>query len=286
MNEYFDIPTRQVETGYTKIDGHRIRTLVARSPYDTGKVPLLLFNGFAASLETLHPLLDALADRTLYSFDVPGVGGSPAPSRPIRMRGLANLAASLLDHWQLDTVDVLGFSWGGFLAQEFAYRFQDHCNRLVLAATSAGTVAVPGAGTVVQMISSVSALINPGAGDVSAKKLHETGLDEDEKALLDEYYALHKPKLFSLGHLYHVLSGYGWTSAHWLHRLPQPTLILAGTRDPFLPIINARYLALQIPESQLVELDAGHLFLFLLKEEVTGLITNFLDGKNATNIVY
>lgn len=41
-------------------------------------------------------------------------------------------------------VDVAGVSWGGMLAQEFAYRHPNLVNRLVLVATSAGMPMIPG----------------------------------------------------------------------------------------------------------------------------------------------
>ena len=41
-------------------------------------------------------------------------------------------------------IDVLGVSWGGGLAQQYAYLYPDRCRRLILAATSAGSIMVPG----------------------------------------------------------------------------------------------------------------------------------------------
>ena len=46
----------------------------------------------------------------------------------------------------------------------------------------------------------------------------------------------------------------GWTSLPWLHRLPQPTLVIAGEDDPIITPINTRLLARRIPNSRL---DAG-----------------------------
>ena len=52
-------------------------------------MPLLLINGIGASLELLEPFVDALDPAIeVIRFDVPGVGGSPLPSRPYRFTGL------------------------------------------------------------------------------------------------------------------------------------------------------------------------------------------------------
>jgi hypothetical protein len=62
--------------------------------------------------------LDATVETVI--FDVPGAGQSPAPKRPYRMFGLARLVLSLLDRLAYGEVDVMGVSWGGVLAQQFA----------------------------------------------------------------------------------------------------------------------------------------------------------------------
>jgi pimeloyl-ACP methyl ester carboxylesterase len=78
-------------------------------------------------------------------FDVPGVGGSEKTLKPYRFSGLAKLAGSVLDKQDIrGSIDVLGVSWGGALAQQFAKDYPDRCNKLVLAATSTGAIMVPG----------------------------------------------------------------------------------------------------------------------------------------------
>src|SRR5215468_10762581 len=106
--------------------------------------PLLLFNGLGANIELVEPFLDALDEPEAIIFDVPGVGGSPAPRLPYRPSMLARLSARLLDQLGHQQVDVLGLSWGGVLAQQFAFQQGKRCRRLVLAATSLGHLMVPG----------------------------------------------------------------------------------------------------------------------------------------------
>ena len=53
-------------------------------------------------------------------FDVPGVGHSPMPRLPYRLRTLARWAEGVLDHYGHAQADVLGVTWGGAAAQEFA----------------------------------------------------------------------------------------------------------------------------------------------------------------------
>ena len=50
-----------------------------------------------------------------------------------------------------------------------------------------------------------------------------------------------------LGYYLQIGAAAGWTSIHWLHRLKQPTLVMAGADDPLVPLANARLMHRLIP---------------------------------------
>src|SRR5215475_1852864 len=125
-----------------QIEGQTLRVGIRRG--EKARPPLLLFNGIGANIELVEPFLNALDGPEAIIFDVPGVGGSPSPWLPYRPSTLARLSACLLDQLRHDQVDVLGLSWGGALAQQFAFQQGKRCRRLVLAATSPGHLMVRG----------------------------------------------------------------------------------------------------------------------------------------------
>jgi len=88
-------------------------------------VPLVLCNGIGASLEVLDPLVAQLdPDATVVRFDVPGTGASPDSPMPYGFPYLAAVLGRLLKKVGIrDRVDVLGVSWGGALAQQFAFQY-------------------------------------------------------------------------------------------------------------------------------------------------------------------
>ena len=128
------------EERYVTAGGQRIRVNVR---HGTG-VPLVLCNGIGASLEVLDPLVEQLDPTTVVRFDVPGTGGSPTSLAPYGFPYLAWVLGRVLSKLGIGVVDVLGLSWGGALAQQFAFQNPRRCRRLVLVATGTGAIMVPG----------------------------------------------------------------------------------------------------------------------------------------------
>jgi pimeloyl-ACP methyl ester carboxylesterase len=78
----------------------------------------------------------------------------------------------------------------------------------------------------------------------------------------------------------------GWTSIYWLHKLKQPTLVLAGSDDPLVPPVNARILSLLIPNNRLhIVPGGGHLFMLHCLDQVVPVIEEFLDATDAVTAV-
>ena len=120
--------------------GGRVLRVAVRDG-NPGRPPLLLCNGIGGRLELFQPFVDALDPRRgVIRFDVPGIGTSPAPVLPYHLATLAPKLARLLDQLGYQQADVLGISWGGGLAQQFALSRPDRVHRLVLVATGPGAL--------------------------------------------------------------------------------------------------------------------------------------------------
>ena len=105
------------------VKGQRLR--VAIRPGNGSGIPLLLVNGIGVSLEVFQPFIDELDPGTeVIRFDVPGTGGSPKSTMPYRFSTLASWITHILDQFGYKQVDVLGISWGGGLAQQFAFQYR------------------------------------------------------------------------------------------------------------------------------------------------------------------
>ena len=62
----------------------------------------------------------------------------------------------------------------------------------------------------------------------------------------------------------------------WLHRLTQPILLMAGTVDPIVPLVNAKIMQSFIRRCELFTIDDGHLFLITRPKEAASVVKQFL----------
>jgi len=264
--------TAELESQFIRIKGIRVRYNIQEG---SGSNVLLLFNGIGASFELLQPFVDVLRDTTVITYDAPGAGESSVPRYPWRPRRHAELAAVLLDRLGYDSVDVLGISWGGMLAQQFARQYPARCRKLVLAATSPGTLMVPGRLSVILRMSSPLRYLLPEYMESIAGKIYGGSLRTNKLGAKRHASRMKPPS--TLGYYYQMFSLAGWSSLSWLYKLQQPTLVLAGDDDPIVPLINARVLAACIPNARLRVVDCGHLFLLTRATALGPEIETFLS---------
>ena len=256
------------------VDGIRLRTSVrGQGP------PLLLVTGLGASLELARPFEQELTARGVQTvaFDAPGIGESTAYPLPRRMPGIARTIEAMLDALGYDRVDVLGVSLGGVVAQQLAHPAPRRVRRLVLAATGPGLGGAPGSPRVLLALATRRRFYQPDYYRRIAGRIYGGQARRDPDALLHGSPArfVERPSVRGyLGQLYAIA---GWTSLPWLHRLRQPTLVLAGDDDPIVPLLNARILAHRIPDARLhIVPGGGHLFLLEQPAEMATLVTRFL----------
>jgi poly(3-hydroxyalkanoate) depolymerase len=259
------------------VRGLTLRLVV--SPGSDDKPPLLLMNGIGASLESLQRFVDHLnPEREVIRFDAPGVGRSPVPSHPYRLRGLCRSLAAALTELGYEKVDVLGISWGGALAQQFARSEGNRCRRLVLVSTSSGMVMFPGHPRVLSKMATHKRYTDPLFLEKFAHVLYGGSIRDDPEPALAALRSSEVPHS-SRGYLMQLYAALGWTSFPFLPLIRQRTLVLSGHDDPLIPERNAKLLATMICRSELDIFQGGHLSMITEADDHAPRIEKFLDSQ-------
>jgi len=271
------------EISMENVGGRVLRVARWRLDEPSDHPPILFFNGIGANIEAVAPLAEALSDRGFIMFDMPGVGKSPDPLIPYNPASITWTTAKLLDRFGLDEVDVMGISWGGAIAQHFALQYPGRTRKLVLVATTAGMLMVPG---------------NPAA----LTKMANPRRYVDAAFMAEHFETLYGGALGNLsgkgghmdrltppsprGYMYQLMAMLGWSSAPALPFMKKDTLILMGDEDQIVPLLNGKFLNMLIPNSELVVMEGGgHLFLLSHKDQSIAAIRGFLDPPAATDNV-
>jgi len=239
-------------------------------------VPLVLCNGIGASLEVLDPLVVWLdPDSTVIRFDVPGTGGSPTSVVPYGFPYLAWVLGGVLSKLGIGVVDVLGISWGGALAQQFAFQNPRRCRRLVLVATSTGALMMPAQPRILAKLLTPRRFSDSGYAASIAGELYggtvRTHGDDVARLFAQQLHAGSK-----IGYLHQLLAGSVWTSLFGLRTIRQNTLIVAGTDDPIIPVVNAHIMNALLPHSSLHLHAGGHIDLVQNAAELAPVVGTFL----------
>lgn len=243
---------------------------------------LVCFNGVGLALEALLPLAKELHKHRVVLIDAPGIGGSSEAHGPYRLSHLSASVAKVLDELGFDRTHLFGVSWGGALAQQFAYQYPERCVSLVLAATSSGLLSITGNLGLFAQFTSPKKLLNLSFLSKISPELTTAG-----RAAVSTHSILFGAAMKSLrpkGYVYQLMAMTGWTSWPWLPKIKTPTLILLGKKDPLMPPTNGRIICGRMQNARLDVLPYGHLFVYTQPFETARKIDEFLSSIQAAAV--
>ena len=247
-------------------------------------MPLVLLQHFRGNLDNWDPALtDALAgNREIILVDYPGVGSSTGdPSHTIA--DTARRMIAFTDALGLDEIDLLGFSIGGFVAQEIALVRPDLVQRLILAAT--GPKGAPGMHGWREYIAAAA------RGDSKPENLlyimfaHSETSQARGMELLGRFLQRQEGRDAPTSDAvrdaqYDAIVEWGIPDHAALQRLTGikcPTLVIQGANDLMIPTKLSHLMAGLIPDAQIrLYPDAAHGFLFQYPTEVAAEVNAFL----------
>ena len=256
--------------------GHRVRVV-----QDGTGDPLLLISGLGSHLGMWAPFAAQFPERRIIRFDMPGTGLSSTPPYPISIASLAQLATAVLDHCATPRADVIGFSYGGAVAQQVACDHPQRVRRLVLAATTCGVGGVPGSIAAMTAIATPLRFYSRPYFEQVAAALYGGATGRDPDARNAQLHMRNQaPPPSSYGYAMQMVGANGWSSLPFLGTIPHETLVITGDDDPLVPVENARILADRIPRARLeIVKRAGHLLLWDDAANAAARIRSFIEGR-------
>jgi pimeloyl-ACP methyl ester carboxylesterase len=242
--------------------------------------PVVLIPGFAAGRWIWFKQTAALSRNfRVIIFDPRGVSSSDKPEGPQTISLLAGDVAYLLETIGIKSAHIVGASFGGFVAQEFALKYPAMTRKLVLCCTSFG-----GPNHVAPSTDTLAALAST-KGLNSEERMRANlllaftpGYVRTEVSEVDRIVHLRAtnevPEHIYLSQLQAAMS---FNAESRLDQITSPTLVLSGDADVIVPVQNSRNLAAMIPGAELKIVAGGsHTFFIEQPDLFNRLITDFL----------
>ena len=256
---------------YADINGVRLfyKTIGSGPPL------MLMHGGLGGDYTFFLPWFEDIADQwTLILYDHRGNGRS----RPIEWEGVthdtwAADADALRAHLGYEKMSLLGHSYGGFLAQEYAARYQERLDALVLLCT-APAMDYPD----IVRANAVARAQTPATVAAVDEVFSEEPLarDEDFARILGALGPLyfHRPDAYA-DEISAMMDEVSFSAAAWNHcnteclphfntmealpKIQVPTLILSGAHDWITPADQGQRMHGALPNSELVIFqESGH----------------------------
>ena len=243
--------------------------------WEGGSGPPLLFLHGAGGFHAGAPFLDGLGERRrVIAPSHPGFGISELPDWMDRPDDIAHLYLDLLDRIGHAEIDVIGCSFGGWIAAELAAMAPQRIRGLVLVAPCGvktgdrDTLDIPDmfalpAATVQAMLYHQPEKHQRNPADMTDDEIRIMLRNRESFALFGWEPYLHNPKL-----------------PHRLHRVTSPTLFLRGEHDGLISAAYTERYAELLPDARIVTIpDAAHLPQIEQPEAFVDITLAFLRGE-------
>jgi 3-oxoadipate enol-lactonase len=244
--------------------------------------PVLFISGTGGDLRVRPNVFDGplAAVRRILAYDQRGLGRSAKPPGPYTMADYADDAAGLLDALDWPSVQVIGVSFGGMVAQEFALRHPERVTALVRACTSSG-----GAGGSSYPLHELAGL---GDEERLTRQLELADVRRDAawrnaeparwQGLLELARAGAQSDRDEAGAKRQLEARARHDTHARLRSLTMPVLIAGGRHDGIAPPANQAALRAAIPGSELAMFEGGHLF-FIQDKQAWPAIIDWLAAR-------
>ena len=242
--------------------------------------PILLINGYTHSMDNWDPtLLERLAsNHTVIIFNNRGIGNTTSgENRFFSIAQFANDTAGLLDVLEIKQADILGYSMGGFIAQELALTHPDRVGKLIIYASICGGNESILSSQVINILSNASGTAMERIEKFLPLFFPEKWRNENPNYLERIPKTIETIPNKTLDQ--HTEAMFNWTgTCSKLKNITQPTLVIVGTDDVVTPPANSLLITERIPGAWLVQIKgAGHGLMYQYPDKFSFILLTFLS---------
>jgi 3-oxoadipate enol-lactonase len=243
--------------------------------------PLVLIMGYRlSSLAWPLDFIEGLAERfTVVVFDNRGTGASDKPTIGYEIANMARDVRGLLDHLEIERANILGYSMGGAIAQEFVRQFPERVLAMVLCATMCGGArAIYASPSVIRVMRELDGLKPEEIARQIWRVTYSPGYLENHRELAENQMRreIAAPTPLHAADLqFQAFAEFDCSKA--LANIRAPTLVLTGDLDQLISPQNSKFIAGLIPGATLIVIPScGHRLMWEATEQCVGLVTEFL----------
>ena len=241
--------------------------------------PLVMMMGLSGTMDIWDPNFISILSQSnrIIMFDYRGIGKSDSGSKPITIKQYAEDVSGLMAALNIPKANVLGWSMGTYVAQEFVLAYPEKVNRVVLcAADFGGDKAIMPTQEVIHAMSKGS----DSSGGVMATLFPSKWLENPEnQKYLQEVLGKSSGHPTQEAIRKQFEAWMSWEGTYdQLPQMKSTTLLITGSSDTSTPWQNTPLMFERLPHACMIMIkDGGHGVMFQEPTLLANMINGFLE---------
>ena len=245
---------------------------------DNDTIPIVFIHGVGLDHKMWEHQIHSLKDYSTITYDLLGHGKTPCDKDEVSLNDFSNQLISLLEFLKVDKINLVGFSLGSLIALDFASKFQDKLDKLIVIGT-----------TYKRTEKERSQVIDRFNQAKLNKPISRQAL---KRWFNDEYLEIH-PEVYDLfieilnkepkDHA-NFLKSYKLFANHKdnidiIKKIKSKTLVMTGSNDPGSTVAMSKLLSSDLIDSRFIEIENGkHLCSIECSDDVNMKLKNFISN--------
>jgi len=245
---------------------------------DNNTDPLVFIHGVGLDHKMWEPQINSLNDHSIITYDLLGHGKTVHNKEEVGLDDFTNQLISILDYLKIDRINLIGFSLGSLIALDFASKFQDKLNSLVVMGTTYKRT-IEQRNLVIERFE--QAKLNKSISKQALKRWFTDKYLNDHPEIYDQFIKiLTKNGEEHLNFLKaYKLFAYHQDDVHMIKNIKTKTLVMTGSDDLGSTVEMSKSLSNDLINSSFTEINNGkHLCSIECADDVNINLKNFINN--------